>query len=321
MRCSKMSCLALPGPAASGYSKTAYCVSGNCWSSSKKYLPPRQATRPGWVVDAQAPAGDVDVVDAVVADVAAAEVVPPAPDAGQQVRPVGDHRGGADPEVEVEVRRRRRRLRLADRARAAGCSTPWRPARRRSRRRGRAAIASWTTGRAAALRADLEELARAGHGLGHQPPLADVVAARLLDVDVLAGVQAPGSRPARASGRAWRSRRRPRAGRRGPGAGPRRPSGPCPSPTSTTAAAVGQPVAIDVADVGDLDVAPGRQEAEVIRPHPPAPIRPTVTRRSVEPRVWMPPRPRQRFPIPRSLGTSYVALPHVAAPGQAKRSD
>ena len=42
----------LLGPARagrSGYSKTAYWVSGNCWSSSKKDLPPRQAIRPGWV--------------------------------------------------------------------------------------------------------------------------------------------------------------------------------------------------------------------------------------------------------------------------------
>ena len=30
IRCSKISCLARPGPAASGYSKTAYWVSGNC---------------------------------------------------------------------------------------------------------------------------------------------------------------------------------------------------------------------------------------------------------------------------------------------------
>src|SRR5436853_378853 len=36
----------LPG---TGYSKTAYCVSGNCWSSSKKYLPPRQLAVEGCV--------------------------------------------------------------------------------------------------------------------------------------------------------------------------------------------------------------------------------------------------------------------------------
>ena len=32
----------------SGYSKATVCVSGNCWSSSKKYLPPTAATVAGW---------------------------------------------------------------------------------------------------------------------------------------------------------------------------------------------------------------------------------------------------------------------------------
>ena len=45
---------------------------------------------------------------------------------------------------------------------AAGCSTPWRRGPRRSPRRGCARSPRWTHGRAAALRADLEELARAG---------------------------------------------------------------------------------------------------------------------------------------------------------------
>src|SRR5919206_2953790 len=45
-----MNCLMTPGLPATGYSKTAYCVSGHCWSSSKKYLPPRQVTVDGCVV-------------------------------------------------------------------------------------------------------------------------------------------------------------------------------------------------------------------------------------------------------------------------------
>ena len=92
MRCSKMSCFCGLPCRRRAYSKTTYCVSGNCWSSSKKYLPPRAAIGRGMRVDAQAPAGDVDVVDAVVAHVAGAEVVPPAPDAVQPVGLVGHHR-------------------------------------------------------------------------------------------------------------------------------------------------------------------------------------------------------------------------------------
>jgi hypothetical protein len=67
-------------------------------------------------LDPQSPAGHVEVVDAVVADVAAAEIVPPPPDPWEQVRPIGDLRRGAEPEVEVELLRRLRRLRLADRS-------------------------------------------------------------------------------------------------------------------------------------------------------------------------------------------------------------
>ncbi len=42
---------------------------------------------------------------------------------------------------------------------------------------------------AAALRSDLQLLAASFHGVGHEPALADVVAARFLNVDVLACVQ------------------------------------------------------------------------------------------------------------------------------------
>jgi len=59
----------------------------------------------GVCFDAEPPAGDVDVVDAVVADVAAAKVVEPAPQRRQEVALVGDHGCWADPEVVIEVGR------------------------------------------------------------------------------------------------------------------------------------------------------------------------------------------------------------------------
>src|SRR5690606_32807920 len=58
--------------------------------------------RGGVCGEAQSPAGDVDVVDAIVADVTTAEVIPPAPDAGQHVGAVGNLGSRPEPEVEVE---------------------------------------------------------------------------------------------------------------------------------------------------------------------------------------------------------------------------
>ena len=50
-------------------------------------------------------------------------------------------------------------------------------------------MASAGVGLDRALRADLQAFSRAFHGLDHQPAFANVVAARLLHVDVLAGVE------------------------------------------------------------------------------------------------------------------------------------
>src|SRR5262245_58913699 len=133
---------------------------------------------------AEPPAGDVEVMDAVVADVAAPEVVPPAPDAGQQVRAVGYGRRRPQPEIEVEVGGRRGRLRLADRAPALAV-----PGLGHQDLADLAALDLLDglahAGGAAALRPHLEALPRAARRLHHQPPLADIVARWLLDVDVL----------------------------------------------------------------------------------------------------------------------------------------
>ena len=65
-------------------------------------------------VDAEAPAGVVDFVGAVVADVAGAEVVPPVPIAVETIRLERDDLGRADPEVVVDAGRHRARLAVAD---------------------------------------------------------------------------------------------------------------------------------------------------------------------------------------------------------------
>ena len=65
-------------------------------------------------LDAEAEAGEVDVVDAVVPDIAGAEIVEPAPASVQQVGLIGAVGGRSEPEVVVEVGGRARRLLLAD---------------------------------------------------------------------------------------------------------------------------------------------------------------------------------------------------------------
>src|SRR5260370_231455 len=82
----------------------------------KKVFAPEARDGRGVSVHPQAPGGDVDVVHAVVSDVAAAEIVPPAPHAGQQVGAVGNGGRRPQPGVEIEMRRRVRRLHLADRS-------------------------------------------------------------------------------------------------------------------------------------------------------------------------------------------------------------
>ena len=65
-------------------------------------------------LDAHAPHGDVHLVDAAVAGIAGAEVVPPVPSVVVAVRLERAHRSGADPQVVVESGRRIARLFVAD---------------------------------------------------------------------------------------------------------------------------------------------------------------------------------------------------------------
>src|SRR6185312_14571428 len=149
--------------------------------------------RRGMRFDAQTPQRDVDIMYAVVADVAAAEVVPPAPDAMQQVRAIGRLRRRAEPQIEIELRRRLAGRRLADRV--AALAVPG---------LGDQHVADFAAEHpidplahalgAAALRADLQQLAAALDGFGHQPPFANVVTAGLFDVDVLARVEGQNGR-------------------------------------------------------------------------------------------------------------------------------
>jgi hypothetical protein len=64
--------------------------------------------------DIQTPDGNIDIVNAVVADVANTEVIPPAPGAMEEVVAILDHRRGPHPEVEVEMLRRLARLSATD---------------------------------------------------------------------------------------------------------------------------------------------------------------------------------------------------------------
>ena len=63
---------------------------------------------------AQSPECDVDVVDAIIADISTAKVIPPAPDAVQQVGPPRHGLGRAQPGVKIEVFGRCGWLRVTD---------------------------------------------------------------------------------------------------------------------------------------------------------------------------------------------------------------
>ena len=136
-------------------------------------------------VDPQAPAGDVDAVDAVVAQLAGPPVPEPVPVVVEAIlheRAVG---GGPLPHGIVDARGDRPGLALADRLPLPGGSRrgPSRPCRaprngRGPRRPGRAPCS------AAGCR--LDDPAILPRRLDDPTPLDDVVADRLLDVDVLA---------------------------------------------------------------------------------------------------------------------------------------
>ena len=227
-------CPRLPSP---GYSKTAYCVSGNCWSSSKKYLPPRQATRARDASSTPRPQ------QATSMSWTPSLPMSPVPKSYHQRQMPGSRFGwygtiGAGPTQRSKSRSGGgvARLRLADRCRGAGCSTPWRRARRRSRPSADPLDRFADVGRAAALRADLHDACRVRAPPRPSAGLRGCCGSRASRRRRACRRRRPGSRPGRASGRAWRSRRRRPPGRRGPGAGPSTAFGAFPDPEATTSA-------------------------------------------------------------------------------------
>ena len=65
-------------------------------------------------IEPETPAGDVDIVDAIVSHVAGAKVVPPVPAVMDAVGLKRHHRRGAHPQVIVQTRRRRPGRAVAD---------------------------------------------------------------------------------------------------------------------------------------------------------------------------------------------------------------
>ncbi len=152
---------------------------------------------------------------------------------------------------------------------AAGCSRPSRPGSRRSLHRGHA---RWHPARRLCCGSACQP---GGACLNvpeprHQPPFTEVVAARLLHVHVLSRVQGKdrGGRVPVVGGRDPDSV--DIEGRRGRGGGPSPPPGPCPSPFRRPPPP--RPGGCrDIADVGDLNVTPGREQPKVMASHPPCP--------------------------------------------------
>src|SRR5689334_6292315 len=66
-------------------------------------LSSQRRDRRGMRVDSQSPHADIDIVHAVVPHVAATELIPPAPNARQQVRLIRTHRRGAEPGIVVQL--------------------------------------------------------------------------------------------------------------------------------------------------------------------------------------------------------------------------
>ena len=108
-------------------------------------------------------------------------------------------------------------------------------------------------------------------GLDHPPAFADVVADRLLDVDVLARLAGPDRRPGRASGWAWRSRRRRCPCRRGPCGGPVTNFGSDAPPLDHLLLRLAEDVPVHVADGRDPGVLLLGEPPEVILAPPPEP--------------------------------------------------
>src|SRR5262249_54021451 len=145
----------------------------------------------GKLVLLEPPASLVHLVNALVAQVAVAEVPLPVPVVVEALAQDGLHRGRATPEVVVHSLRRR--LRAVDLADAA--------ARLVAQATGHLDFAELAgldegdglahAGHAAALGAGLADLVELAGGFNDAPALTDVVADRLLDVDVLASLHGP----------------------------------------------------------------------------------------------------------------------------------
>ena len=137
------------------------------------------------------PAGDVHLVHALVADVAVAEIPEPVPVVVDQVGVERLLCGRPQPEVEIHLRRRLADDRLDADAAARLVAQAARDQQLAELARldhlGNAGPGS----AAAALRAVLHDAVVLAGGLDGDPALVDVVAARLLDVDVLAGLAGP----------------------------------------------------------------------------------------------------------------------------------
>ena len=136
------------------------------------------------------PAGNVHLVDALVADVAVAEVPEPVPVVMDQVGVIRLLRGRAEPDVEIELLGRIRDRFDADAAARLVAQGPrdqqLAELARLDRRGGQGPVAA-----GAALRAVLDDPVVPPRGLDGDPAFVDVVAARFFDVDVLARLAGP----------------------------------------------------------------------------------------------------------------------------------
>jgi len=136
------------------------------------------------------PAGDVHLVDALVADLAVAEIPEPVPVVMHDIAVVRLLPRRAEPNVEVQFRRRVFRLGEPDAAtRLAGVAVGDQQLAVLAAGHGRDLLVP--TAVAAALGAVLDDALVLRRGLDQLAALEDVMAARLLHVDVFAGLAGP----------------------------------------------------------------------------------------------------------------------------------
>ena len=135
--------------------------------------------------DAESPASDVDVVNTVVANVAATEVMPPAPNAMQEVGLIRHEGRRTNPSVVIEMLRRIGRLLLSDRP--ATLTVPRLCDEDFADRTGLELVHRLDdVRRAAALSSHLHDDFVSPSRLDHQSAFSHVVRARFLDIDMLA---------------------------------------------------------------------------------------------------------------------------------------